>query len=77
MKYLYELRKSDIDKTEIVVPNCCTCGCPHGSATYSLEGVIGRVLPCDVGKRLWLVDGILQIENEQQFEARIEKEKAK
>lgn len=32
---------------------------------------IGRILPGDVGKRVYLVDGILQVENDAQRERRV------
>ena len=63
---------------------------PHdvGKATLHMFGgpvqasaFIGRVLPCDVGKRVYAVatvggDYVLQVENNTQRAARLAKEKA-
>lgn len=36
-----------------------------------VSGWIGRIFPTDVGKRVYLVDGVLQVENDEQRDARI------
>lgn len=38
--------------------------------TWLVSGFIGRILPGDVGKRVYLVGGILQVENDEQRAAR-------
>jgi hypothetical protein len=41
--------------------------------TWLLAGVIGDVLPQDVGKRVYRVGDILQVENDEQLRARLAK----
>ena len=38
--------------------------------TWLSSNWIGRILPQDVGKRVYLVRDILQVENQEQMEAR-------
>ena len=38
-----------------------------------LSGTLGYVQPCDLGKQLYLSDGIVQIENSVQLSARLKK----
>lgn len=42
-------------------------------ATWPVSGFIGRILADDVGKRVYLTDGILQVENDSQRAARLAK----
>ena len=44
--------------------------------TWPVSGFIGRVLLRDVGKRVYHVDGILQVENDEQRDARVRQEVA-
>ena len=44
--------------------------------TWPVSGFIGRVLLRDVGKRVYHVDGILQVENDEQRDARVHQEGA-
>jgi len=37
---------------------------------WPVSGFIGRVLEQDVGKRVYQIGGVLQVENREQFEAR-------
>ncbi len=60
MKY-YTLTTEDVGK-------------PHIRAfdqTWPVNWFLGRVLNCDVGKRVYLRGGVLQVENAEQYEARM------
>jgi len=57
----YTLRDSDIGKPWIRA----------WGHVWLTSGFIGRVLPGDVGKRVYLVDDILQVENDEQLARRI------
>ena len=59
-KYVHELRDSDAGKRFLLI----------GETVHDLAGVLGFVRRGDVGKRLYLVGDILQVENDEQFEAR-------
>ena len=39
--------------------------------TWPVSDFIGRILPQDVGKRVYLVGGVLQVENEEQRKRRL------
>lgn len=41
---------------------------------WSVSDWIGRILPLDVGKRVYQIDGILQVENQEQLLARQSRE---
>jgi len=55
-------------------------GLPEGDEYYSdihgnvsVHNLVGYFLKLDVGKRIYYVDGILQIENQEQLEKRLSK----
>lgn len=39
--------------------------------TWDLASVMGPIQPQDVGKRIYLNGGVLSVENQEQFEARL------
>lgn len=43
----------------------------HNGTKRGIYNVIGRVLQCDVGKRVYIVNGVYQIENNEQLKRRI------
>lgn len=43
-------------------------------ASFRLRNAIGRVCPSDIGKRVYLVDGIVQVENNEQRDSRLRRE---
>lgn len=45
--------------------------------TWSVSDFIGRILSIDVGKRVYERGGILQVENQEQLEARLRKDGGK
>jgi len=49
---------------------CPSCHKALDRAYYGLHAAIGRVLPRDIGKRVYLIDDIIQVENDEQREAR-------
>ena len=66
-KLLIELGPEHIGRS--MIPRTCThCG---KSDPIMLGNVLGRVLPSDVGKRVYNVDGVVQVENDQQRDKRL------
>lgn len=59
----YELTTADVNRATIKA----------FGRTWMVSSFIGRVLPQDVGKRVYLVRGILQVENDQQRDERMER----
>lgn len=52
----------------------CTCQrCNHqcGGEVIHLQSFMGRVQVCDIGKRIYSVGGIYQVENQEQVETRM------
>ncbi len=43
---------------------------PYFGRKWRVEDFIERIMPQDIGKRVYLVGDILQVENKEQFEAR-------
>jgi hypothetical protein len=60
--YVHTIRPQDVGK--IVVRSIVTRG------TLYVGDAIGTVQQRDVGKRCYLVDGVLQVENDEQLAAR-------
>ena len=56
----YEITEKDIDKTTFWF---------HGPQSF--KNIIGRVLPQDIGKRIYMIDNVLQCENTEQFTKRV------
>jgi len=69
-KFIYEIKLSDVGK-QIATITCSTCG--H-KRRLNFKEILGQVLMCDVGKRIYEVSGIYQIENTEQFTKRIKTE---
>lgn len=59
-KHVYTIKAEDVYKPFLRV---------HGM-TIPLTNLLGRILPRDVGKRIYLVDRIYQVENDEQLAAR-------
>jgi hypothetical protein len=57
----YTITERDIGKYQIMM-----FGRP-----WPCDQWIGRIMQCDIGKRVFLRDGIVQVENDQQLQARI------
>lgn len=73
MKHVYTIKEKDIGRWHVRAnpSECLTCG--HSDRTMlAVRDVIGRVLPMDVGKMVYDAgDGVLQVENSEQLEARL------
>ncbi len=63
---IHTVRKEDVGKTSVH-------GVPGHPACFS---PLGRVMACDVGKRIYKIDGVYQVENREQLEARLARESA-
>jgi hypothetical protein len=59
----YELQASDVGRYRL---ECF-------GQVWSLANVLGRVLPLDVGKRVYCRSGVLQVENEEQRRFRLKR----
>lgn len=64
-KHVYTIRQQDVGYGMVHTPD--------GKRLY-LHSAIGRVLACDVGKRVYLVGDVLQVENDEQLARRLAKE---
>lgn len=62
-KHVYTIKAEDVYKPWLKVPG-------H---TFMVTDVIGRILPRDEGKRVYEVDGIIQVESDEQLAARLQK----
>lgn len=70
-KLVHTVIQADVGKSYHQKPDCQCCGA-RGDTIY-FGDIVGRFQQCDVGKRIYSVDGVLQIENDQQLKARLEK----
>lgn len=46
-------------------------GMSHANACWAVSRALGRVMPRDYGKRAYLVDGVCQVENDEQRAERL------
>ena len=65
--YVATIEEIDIGKTSLKRNDQCQ-KCGHTRHSFNLS--IGRVQPQDVGKRVYEVGGILQVENDEQMNRR-------
>lgn len=71
-KYLGTIDDTAVRKGGIRRAVCSRCG--RGGEFVSLLGAIGRVLPQDIGKRVYDTgDGVIQVENDEQRDRRLGK----
>lgn len=63
---IHTIEKSDVGKTSLQV----ICPTWHYRRTHSLSEVLGRIQNGDVRKRIYKVDGVLQVENDEQLKKR-------
>lgn len=62
-KLVAEITQEDVGTTKATRVN--------GTGQVHVKDLLGRVLPLDVGKRIYRVNGILQVENQEQLEKRL------
>ena len=65
-RFLYQIKTADIGQAFYRLPGCKNL----------LGQGFGVVAPCDVDKRLFDSDGVIQVENNEQRDRRQEKERA-
>lgn len=68
---VHTITREDIDKAFIKLPGCNSCG--HNHSPIQVSSVIGRIISIDVGKRIYRVGDIYQVENQEQFDRRLGK----
>jgi len=66
---IYTITEHDPGKTIIKMGLCPHC--EQELPPIDLGPVLGYVQPCDVGKRVYLVDGIIQVESNEQRDRRL------
>ena len=73
MKHVYTITNEDVGRAFITLPDCAYCGAK--GKRVSTYDFIGRIIPPDVGKKVYqLESGSLAIENGEQLAERLENE---
>ena len=73
-EYVTTIKADDVGRTHLLRPDCFCCGAHRN---IYIQDVMGRVLPSDVGKKLYRVRSdandrwVLQVENDAQRDARM------
>ena len=67
-RLLFTVEPGDVGRSEVIrnKPDCPHCGA-SGKRTYSVSGVCGKLQRQDIGKRVYLVGDVMQMENLQQL----------
>lgn len=71
MEYLHTIEPCDVGKIRIE-KRCPYCG--GHMADIFISSLMGKILPRDIGKRIYLVDGVYQVENDEQLAKRLKNE---
>lgn len=67
MRLEHIITKEDVGKN-VIKKQCPTCGTKQ---PLYIQGVMGRILSCDVGKRIYRYNsGVLGVESQEQLEIR-------
>lgn len=66
--FVYQITIADIGKKSLEYIICPTCG---KTEKIYVSDLLGTILHCDIGKKIYQVDGIYQVENDEQLAERI------
>ena len=66
--FIYEIKKEDLGKNRIILK--CNC-CGKIKHDISITYLMGKILHCDIGKRIYQREEIYQVENNEQLEKRL------
>lgn len=68
MQKIYYIQQKDLNKFNTVIQ----CPCCNSKEVINFSDVLGKVLPCDIGKKMVKHEkGFWQVENDGQFQKRI------
>lgn len=67
IRLVYEIKFEDINKSALKYVSCSACG---KTATISVGPLMGRIMKCDVGKRIYLVNSVYRVESNDQLKER-------
>lgn len=70
MKLLFTIGAEHVGHSTVRLVACKCCG---SSRTISLASAIGRPMAIDIGKRVYDNDGVIQVENNAQRDARLQR----
>ena len=62
--FVYEIKIEDIGKKSLKYIACSAC---QKTATIQISDLCGVLMAIDIGKRIYQVNGIYQIENDEQL----------
>ena len=71
---VHTITKEDIGKKWIITDKYYTFGSTKKTCV-GITDLMRNILPIDIGKRIYLVGEIFQVENQEQLERRLTKEK--
>jgi len=66
--FLHTISEQDLGKRIVKSKPCQCCGKSEIISTFDL---LGRVLACDIGKRVYKINDLLYVENDEQLKARL------
>lgn len=69
---VHTITKDDIGKKWIITDKYYTFGSTKKTC-IGITDLMGNILPIDIGKRIYLVGEIFQVENQKQLDKRLEK----
>lgn len=75
--YMTTIERRDVGKSFLLRKCECRICCAQrsGGDLIHVGSAIGIVMPRDVGKRVYAVHGVIQVENDEQRDARLQRER--
>lgn len=69
MTKVYYIQEKDLNKYNTILK----CSCCDNKEVIDFGNVMGKILACDIGKKMVKTGDIWQVENQEQFNNRINK----
>jgi len=74
-QYIGTITEEDFKNREMRIPHNCNCNhCGVGRKYEVISLPIGGIQKIDIGKRVYRIDGVIQVENNEQRDARLARE---
>jgi hypothetical protein len=71
-RLLGTISREDFERRQMIVPHTCNCShCGIGRNGRTIGLPLGGIQEQDIGKQVWEINGIIQVENNSQRDLRL------
>lgn len=65
--FVYQITANDVGKIALKYISCPTC---KKTEVIQVSRLLGKITNCDIGKKIYRVNGVYQVENQEQLNQR-------